>query len=296
MYALFTFKNRTVVRYDYLTFPRGLIRNGSRPISLEFNEVPIREWFREEIHWFNQCKMALSQDHRTSIRFFQKATRPDFVMMDDPQKESLTQCEIAEREEKIAALKKKETTKETKMRCNKCNSPILHISLEGKRWLACSNNLCEYYSGLSTPTKLNVTLDQYLQETERIKSMSQSINTVGLKDEEILKSGGTQFNTGAVRSADASGVMYQLISPIGLRRIAETYKEGFDKYGSYNWERGMPIGDILNHGIRHIYEYLSGDRSEDHLAHAAWNLIAAMHMEESHPELEHGLRPEKPKQ
>ena len=113
------------------------------------------------------------------------------------------------------------------------------------------------------------------------------------KDVEILKEGGTQFETGAVRSGDANTVMYQLISPIGLRRLAETMKEGFDKYGAYNWERGMPIGDILNHGIRHMYLYLSGDRSEDHLAHATWNLMAAMHMEETHPEMEHGLRPVK---
>lgn len=114
---------------------------------------------------------------------------------------------------------------------------------------------------------------------------------VGSKDQEILQTGGTQFDTGAVRSGDANTVMYQLISPIGLRRIAETMKEGFDKYGAYNLERGMPIGDIMNHAIRHMYMYLSGDRSEDHLAHATWNLMAAMHMEETHPELEHGLRP-----
>lgn len=108
--------------------------------------------------------------------------------------------------------------------------------------------------------------------------------------EKILAEGGTEFSTGAVRSADATGVRYDLITPIGLRRVAETYKEGYDKYGAFNWEKGMPINDILNHGIRHIYEYLSGDRSEDHLAHAAWNLLAAMHMEETHPDLTTELR------
>jgi hypothetical protein len=126
-----------------------------------------------------------------------------------------------------------------------------------------------------------------------IDAINRSINTVGIKDEEVVAQGGTQFSTGAVRSGDANTVMYQLISPIGMRRLAETMKEGFDKYGAYNWERGMPIGDILNHGLRHIFQYLSGDRSEDHLAHAAWNLFASMHMEESHPELDHGLRPVK---
>lgn len=115
------------------------------------------------------------------------------------------------------------------------------------------------------------------------------------KDNEIVQSGGTQFSTGAVRSADKAGVMYHLITPIGLRRIAETYKEGYDKYGAFNWERGMPIGDILNHAIAHIYTYLEGkETNEDDLAHAAWNLLAAMHMEETHPNLDHQLRPNHP--
>lgn len=121
---------------------------------------------------------------------------------------------------------------------------------------------------------------------------------VGSKDAEVLAEGGTKFQTGAVRSADKNHVMYQLISPIGMRRMAETMKEGFDKYGAYNWERGMPIGDLLNHAIAHIYAFLSGvpsvdaktGKTEDDLAHAAWNLYAAMHMEETHPDLDHGLR------
>lgn len=116
-----------------------------------------------------------------------------------------------------------------------------------------------------------------------------------LKDLEVLSQGGTQFSTGAVRSSDKAGVRYDLISPIGLRRIAETYQEGYNKYGAFNWERGMPISDILNHAIAHIYAYLEGKPTgEDDLAHAAWNLIAAMHMEETHPHLEHQLRPEHP--
>ncbi|MEM4407896.1 MAG: DUF5664 domain-containing protein [Candidatus Caldarchaeum sp.] len=99
------------------------------------------------------------------------------------------------------------------------------------------------------------------------------------------------YETGAKRSNDADNERYSLISPVGLRRLAETYAEGERKYGAYNWERGMPILDILDHAIRHIYLYLDGDRSEDHLAHAAWNLLAAMHSEERWPHLNQNLRP-----
>lgn len=114
---------------------------------------------------------------------------------------------------------------------------------------------------------------------------------VGEKDAEVLAQGGTQFSTGAVRSSDKANVRYDLISPIGMRRLAETMEEGRKKYGYFNWERGMPIGDILNHAIAHIYAYLEGKpTNEDDLAHAAWGLFAAMHMEETHPNLDHQTR------
>lgn len=100
--------------------------------------------------------------------------------------------------------------------------------------------------------------------------MEDNTNSVGDKKE---------FSTGAVRSKDADSVRYDLISPIGLRQLAETYAEGAEKYGDNNWKKGLPIGDTLNHLIRHIELWRSGDRNESHLAHAAWGLFTLMHFE-----------------
>ena len=94
-----------------------------------------------------------------------------------------------------------------------------------------------------------------------------------------------KFATGAVRSGDAEGTRYDLISPIGLEAVARTCAEGAAKYSDFNWERGMPVHDLLNHAIRHIYRYLAGDRSEPHLPHAAWGLMAAIHSEALWPDL-----------
>lgn len=94
-----------------------------------------------------------------------------------------------------------------------------------------------------------------------------------------------EYDTGAVRSADCDNVRYDLISPIGLRALARTYAEGAEKFGAGNWENGMPVTDMLNHAIAHIYNFLGGDRKEDHLAHAAWNLLGAIHSMELWPHL-----------
>jgi hypothetical protein len=100
--------------------------------------------------------------------------------------------------------------------------------------------------------------------------------------------GTVRFATGAVRSSDAEATRYDLISPIGLEAVARTCAEGAAKYGDWNWEAGMPVTDLLNHALRHVYLYLSGDRSEDHLPHAAWGLLAAIHSERLWPELNQG--------
>lgn len=94
-----------------------------------------------------------------------------------------------------------------------------------------------------------------------------------------------RFPTGAQRSGDAQAERYDLITPIGLRRLAETYAEGAARHGERNWELGMPASALVNHALRHVNMWLTGDDTEDHLAHAAWNLMALMHFEETRPAL-----------
>jgi hypothetical protein len=96
-------------------------------------------------------------------------------------------------------------------------------------------------------------------------------------------------DTGAVRSGDCADVRYDLISPIGIAALARTYAEGAKKFGAFNWENGMPVADLLNHAVAHVYKWLGGDRSEDHLAHAAWGLLGAIHSLEKWPHLNQDL-------
>lgn len=93
------------------------------------------------------------------------------------------------------------------------------------------------------------------------------------------------FETGAVRGTDLAALRYDLISPIGLKALAAAYGEGVAKYGELNCEKGMPVTDLLNHAINHIFMFLSGDRSEDHLGHAMWNVCMAIHSHTLWPSL-----------
>lgn len=91
------------------------------------------------------------------------------------------------------------------------------------------------------------------------------------------------FPTGARRSTDACGVRYDLIPPAGVRAVAEACALGARKYGVHNWRKGIPASDLVNHALRHVFLWLAGDKEEDHIGHAIWNLMALCEMEARKP-------------
>jgi hypothetical protein len=92
-----------------------------------------------------------------------------------------------------------------------------------------------------------------------------------------------RYQSGAIRSSVPE--RWDLIPATGLRRVAEAMAHGAARYGENNWTKGMPVKSVLNHAIKHLYQWLDGDRSEDHLGHAAANLMMACHSDERWPHL-----------
>jgi hypothetical protein len=97
---------------------------------------------------------------------------------------------------------------------------------------------------------------------------------------------------GATRQAHVAGEKdkaprFDLVTnnDVGFRRLAETYGEGAVKYGDHNWKKGLSESNLINHGLAHLQQYLSGDRSEDHIAHLIWNFYTLMWMQEHRPDL-----------
>jgi hypothetical protein len=82
-----------------------------------------------------------------------------------------------------------------------------------------------------------------------------------------------KYSSGAQRSTAVEHLRYDLIHPLFTRTIAQVMAEGAEKYGPYNWEQGFPISTLFNHLLAHLFNYQSGDRSEDHLGHASCNMM-----------------------
>ena len=99
----------------------------------------------------------------------------------------------------------------------------------------------------------------------------------------------TQFPSGSVRDARTGKGRPDLISPIFLTRLAIHSEKGAVKYKDRNWEKGQPMCEsYFGSAKRHLDQWLEGDNTEDHLAAAAWNVMALIHTGEM---IERGLLP-----
>lgn len=94
----------------------------------------------------------------------------------------------------------------------------------------------------------------------------------------------TQFASGAVRDMHEGKGRCDLLPMCVLLRLARHYEAGAIKYSDRNWEKGIPAHSFADSALRHIFKYMDGQRDEDHLIAAIWNLCGLAWTEEKRPE------------
>ena len=80
--------------------------------------------------------------------------------------------------------------------------------------------------------------------------------------------------------------MMFLLPAEAVLRLSRHYETGAKKYGFFNWNRGIIISSFICSALRHIFKYLAGRDDEDHLAAAAFNILGAMQMENTLPDMQ----------
>ena len=91
----------------------------------------------------------------------------------------------------------------------------------------------------------------------------------------------TEFNTGAKRDTSEGKGNPSLISPVLIHRLGVLLQKGAEHYGADNWAKGMPYCRTADSMIRHMYQWLAGDKEEDHLAAVCFGAMCLMHYEEA---------------
>jgi len=97
-----------------------------------------------------------------------------------------------------------------------------------------------------------------------------------------LRDGGdrTQFTTGSQRDTQDGKPRPDLLPARAQMRKSVIHMLGSIKYEERNWEKGQPQSQFLASALRHLYKWLSGDVSEDHLAQLGWNVDCLIDQEE----------------
>lgn len=103
----------------------------------------------------------------------------------------------------------------------------------------------------------------------------------------ILDSGNRrQFESGAVRDIQEGKGDMASIPWESILRLSVHYEGGAKKYERWNFRKGIPVSSFIDSACRHLAKYQCGCDDEDHLAAAAFNVLGAMLMENTRPEMQ----------
>lgn len=91
-----------------------------------------------------------------------------------------------------------------------------------------------------------------------------------------------EFKTGAVRDEAEDKPRFDLFCPYAMEAIGAVLKEGVKHYGAFNWAKGIPLSRCMESLERHIQQFKEGKVNEDHLAHAACNIMFMLSYIERH--------------
>lgn len=96
----------------------------------------------------------------------------------------------------------------------------------------------------------------------------------------------TQFASGAVRDMHEGKGDMASIPWEAVLRLSKHYENGAKKYQRWNFRKGIPVSSFIDSACRHLAKYQCGMDDEDHLAAAAFNVLGAMLMENTIPEMQ----------
>lgn len=87
------------------------------------------------------------------------------------------------------------------------------------------------------------------------------------------------FESGMVRDVQTGKPRYDLIPLVPLKRVAELYARGAEKYGERNWEQAAGEEEMARFkasAFRHLMQALADEEDEDHWAAVVFNAFGAM--------------------
>jgi len=99
----------------------------------------------------------------------------------------------------------------------------------------------------------------------------------------------SEFDTGAVRDASQGKGVPSHLPTRALMRVSQRFEDGAAKYNAHNWRKGIPLSRYVDSLNRHLWAFMQGDTTEDHLGAITWN---AMCLSETYDLISEGKLPD----
>lgn len=58
--------------------------------------------------------------------------------------------------------------------------------------------------------------------------------------------------------------------------VSKHFEEGAEKYGEYNWQKGIPTHCYVDSAVRHYLKWNRGDTDEPHNRAFVWNIVCCI--------------------
>lgn len=83
---------------------------------------------------------------------------------------------------------------------------------------------------------------------------------------------------------------WSLVDFKSLENMVRALEMGKEKYGKDNWKKGLPVSEISESLMRHLFALLNGEKTDSesglpHSAHILCNAMFIAYMEENKPEM-----------
>ena len=157
---------------------------------------------------------------------------------------------------------------------------------KGAEFVGCTGEDCPSCWDREVPENrpvFNYTSDKPIAKVTGVKYENGGVTVTAQK---VKDSGDrTQFKSGAVRDMHTGKGDMVSLPAAAILRLSKHYENGAEKYGRWNYTKGIPVSSFMDSALRHIFKYLDGWDDEDHLSAAAFNILGAMEMEAHHKDL-----------
>jgi hypothetical protein len=109
--------------------------------------------------------------------------------------------------------------------------------------------------------------------------------------ERDAKTKGADFNVDQALRYNKGKLKWSLVDWKSLEPMVRVLEMGAEKYAPYNWTKGMPVTEVSESLLRHMFAYLDGENTDpesgiEHLGHVMCNVMFLIHIMREKPEFD----------